>query len=126
MFLGNNLLSWSSKCELTLSRSSAEAKYSGLPMLYLRLVGYEICNVGCILHCLPLLWCIVIMSMLFTYLLIRFNINARSTLRLMFFLIMTWLLLVRIRSFMFHLAINMHMVLLKGFLLRCLKNFAPA
>ncbi|GKG48384.1 ribonuclease H-like domain-containing protein, partial [Tanacetum coccineum] len=30
MFLGNNLLSWSSKRQLTLSCSSAEAKYCGV------------------------------------------------------------------------------------------------
>ncbi|GJT47410.1 ribonuclease H-like domain-containing protein [Tanacetum coccineum] len=30
VFLGNNLLSWSSKLQLTLSRSSAEAKYRGV------------------------------------------------------------------------------------------------
>ncbi|GJX57867.1 ribonuclease H-like domain-containing protein [Tanacetum coccineum] len=30
VFFGNNLLSWSSKCQLTLSRSSAEAEYRGV------------------------------------------------------------------------------------------------
>nr|GEU89148.1 ribonuclease H-like domain-containing protein [Tanacetum cinerariifolium] len=30
VFLGKNLLSWSSKCQLTLSRSSAEAEYHGV------------------------------------------------------------------------------------------------
>ncbi|GJR34226.1 ribonuclease H-like domain-containing protein [Tanacetum coccineum] len=30
VFLGNNLLSWSSKCQSTLSHSSAEAKYYGV------------------------------------------------------------------------------------------------
>ncbi|GJS94640.1 ribonuclease H-like domain-containing protein [Tanacetum coccineum] len=30
VFLGNNLLSWSSKCQLTLSRSSVEAEYHGV------------------------------------------------------------------------------------------------
>ncbi|GJR97764.1 ribonuclease H-like domain-containing protein [Tanacetum coccineum] len=39
VFLGNNLLSWSSKRQQTLSRSSAEAEYHGLPTLLLRPVG---------------------------------------------------------------------------------------
>ncbi|GKB25366.1 ribonuclease H-like domain-containing protein [Tanacetum coccineum] len=39
VFVGNNLLSWSSKRQQTLSRSSADAEYRGLPTLLLRPVG---------------------------------------------------------------------------------------
>ncbi|GJX25679.1 ribonuclease H-like domain-containing protein [Tanacetum coccineum] len=54
VFFGNNLLSWSSKRQPTLSRSSAEAEYRVLPMLLLRLVGRGMFYVNCIHLCLPL------------------------------------------------------------------------
>ncbi|GJR75692.1 ribonuclease H-like domain-containing protein [Tanacetum coccineum] len=42
VLLGNNLLSWSSKRQFTLSRSSAEAEYRGVANQLLRLAGYAI------------------------------------------------------------------------------------
>ncbi|GJT36081.1 ribonuclease H-like domain-containing protein [Tanacetum coccineum] len=41
VFLGNNLLFWSSKRQFTLSRSSAEAEYRGVALRLLKLAGYS-------------------------------------------------------------------------------------
>ncbi|XP_055824394.1 uncharacterized mitochondrial protein AtMg00810-like [Solanum dulcamara] len=43
VFMGDNLISWSTKCQATLSLSSAEAEYRGLPMWFLSRVGCETC-----------------------------------------------------------------------------------
>lgn len=49
MFLGNNLLSWSAKLQLTLSRSSAEALYMGVANVVLE--SYWLQNLLFELHC---------------------------------------------------------------------------
>ncbi|GJY78530.1 ribonuclease H-like domain-containing protein [Tanacetum coccineum] len=48
VFLGNNLLSWSSKCQFTLSRSSAEAEYQGVANAVAETCW--LCNLLCELH----------------------------------------------------------------------------
>ncbi|GKB44495.1 ribonuclease H-like domain-containing protein [Tanacetum coccineum] len=76
VYLDNNLLSWSSKRQPTLSRSSAETGYLGVANAvaetwWLRNLLHELHTPLSSLHLF-----IVIMSVMFICLLIRFNINA--------------------------------------------------
>ncbi|GKF50983.1 ribonuclease H-like domain-containing protein, partial [Tanacetum coccineum] len=82
MFLGNNLLSWSSKCQPMLSRSNAVVEYRGVANAVDGLVGYAIYYVSCILHSLLLRLFIMTTLVLFIYPAIRFNIREPNTLRL--------------------------------------------
>ncbi|XP_021839291.2 uncharacterized mitochondrial protein AtMg00810-like [Spinacia oleracea] len=61
VFLGDNLISWSSKRQPTLSRSSAEAVYRGVAMLSPSLVRSETYFWNSIFRFVRLLWFIVIM-----------------------------------------------------------------
>ncbi|GKA33937.1 ribonuclease H-like domain-containing protein [Tanacetum coccineum] len=82
VFLGNNLLSWSSKRQPILSRSNAGVEYRGVANAVAGLVGYAIYCMSCILHSLSLCLFIMKTSVLFIYPAIRFNIREPNTLRL--------------------------------------------
>nr|GEV34076.1 ribonuclease H-like domain-containing protein [Tanacetum cinerariifolium] len=60
IFLGDNLVTWSSKHQETLSRSSAEAEYRGLQMLWLRHLGFATSSASYTQHFLQLHWSTVI------------------------------------------------------------------
>lgn len=90
MFLGNNLLSWSSKRQPTLSRSSVEAEYRGVAKAVA-----ETCWLRNLLRELQthlssamLVYCDNVS--VFICLIIRFSINGRSILRLAFILFGMW------------------------------------
>nr|GEV88753.1 ribonuclease H-like domain-containing protein [Tanacetum cinerariifolium] len=123
VFLSNNLLSWSAKCQPNLSRSNAEAEYRGVANAVAK---------TCWLHNLlrelhtslsSLRLSTVIMSVLFIYLLIRFNISVRSTLRLIFILFVIWLLLVQVRVLHVHSRYQFADIFTKGLLTTLFKEF---
>ncbi|GKE50049.1 ribonuclease H-like domain-containing protein [Tanacetum coccineum] len=125
IFLGDNLLSWSAKRQHTLSCSSAEAEYQGVPnvvaeIAWLRNLLRELhsplstatlvyCDNVSVVICLPTL----------------FNINRRNTLRSTFISSEIWLPLVRLEFYMCPLVFNMPIFSPRGRLSHCLKNFDP-
>nr|GEY93586.1 ribonuclease H-like domain-containing protein [Tanacetum cinerariifolium] len=104
-FFGDNLLSWSSKCQQTISRSSANAEYRGVANVVAETAW--LCNLVRELHSLlsatTLVYCDNVSA---TYLLIQFNINGLNILRLTYILFVTWLLLVKFEFSMCPPAIN--------------------
>ncbi|GKD21071.1 ribonuclease H-like domain-containing protein [Tanacetum coccineum] len=80
VFLGDNLLSWSAKRQVTLSCSSAEAEYRGVANVVAKPGFVIFCWNYMLLYILLHLF-IVTMSVPFTVLLIRSNICVLSTLR---------------------------------------------
>nr|GEW82046.1 ribonuclease H-like domain-containing protein [Tanacetum cinerariifolium] len=106
VFLGDNLLSWSSKRQQTISRSSAEAEYLGVANVvaetaWLRNLLRELHSP---LSAATLVYCDNVSA---TYLLIQFNINGPNILRLTYILFVTWLLLVKFEFSMCPPAISM-------------------
>ena len=59
VFLGNNLITWSSKKQPTVSRSSTEAEYRSLAIgaAELAWIRMLLCDFGVILPSLPVIWC---------------------------------------------------------------------
>jgi hypothetical protein len=58
VFLGQNLISWTSKKQSTVTRSSAEAEYRGLAMVTAEVVWFQsIFRKLCIQISVPILWC---------------------------------------------------------------------
>ncbi|GJR57528.1 ribonuclease H-like domain-containing protein [Tanacetum coccineum] len=121
VFLGNNLLSWSSKRQFTLSRSSAEAEYRGVANAVVETSWLR--NLLRELHS-PLSTA-TLMLVMFTCLLIRFNINEQSTLRLTYTLFVTWWLWDIFVCFMFLLDISMQIFLPRAYRLLYLMSFDP-
>ncbi|XP_021766277.1 uncharacterized protein LOC110730759 [Chenopodium quinoa] len=61
VYLGDNLISWSSKRQATLSKSSAEAEYRGVANVVRSLVGYKIYCLSYFIRLKRLHWFIVTM-----------------------------------------------------------------
>ncbi|XP_071687953.1 uncharacterized mitochondrial protein AtMg00810-like [Rutidosis leptorrhynchoides] len=102
VFLGNNLLSWSSKWQLTPSRSSAEAEYRGVANAVVETCWIRNLPASFIVLSPPLLWYTVITSARSTYLLTQFSISGPSTLRSTFTLFAILLLRGRYGFFTCH------------------------
>jgi hypothetical protein len=59
VFLGNNLITWSSKKQTTVARSSTEAKYRSLAVgaVELAWIRMLLCDFGVYLPSPPVIWC---------------------------------------------------------------------
>jgi len=100
VFIGDNLISCSSKRQPTLSRSSAEAEYKGVAN-----VVSESCWLRNLL--IELLWCTVIMLVPSTFLVIQCSINVLNILRWTFTLFWKRSRMARHASLMFLLVIRL-------------------
>lgn len=123
IFLEGNLISWSSKCQPTLSHSSVKAEYRGVAN-----VVFESCwiwNLLLELHCLihKATWCIAIILVQYLSLIIVFNINTLSILKWRFILFAKMLLVDKFLPFMLHLAIKFSIYSPKLFRTYCSRIF---
>ncbi|XP_071708163.1 secreted RxLR effector protein 161-like [Rutidosis leptorrhynchoides] len=125
VFLGNNLLSWSSKRQVTSSRSSAEAEYRGVANAVAETCWIR--NLLRELHCpltsATLVYCDT--SALFTYHPIQSNISGLSILRLIFISSETWLLKDMFVCFMCLPDISLRTSSPKVFRMLCLTSSDP-
>ncbi|KAF5764529.1 putative RNA-directed DNA polymerase, protein kinase RLK-Pelle-DLSV family [Helianthus annuus] len=107
VYFGDNHISWSSKRQSTISRSSAEAEYQVLLMWLRIFVGCVIFFSSSIILFHALRWFIVIMSVPSTSLVIMCNISTLSTLSSTFTSFMNWCNAVTFVCYMFLLAIRL-------------------
>nr|GEU36261.1 ribonuclease H-like domain-containing protein [Tanacetum cinerariifolium] len=101
VFLGDNLLSWSAKRQVTLSRSSAEAEYQGVANVVAQTAWIRnlLCELHTSLFTATLVYCDNVSAVYMSA--NRFNISARNTLRSTFIFFVTLLLRDKFVFFMF-------------------------
>lgn len=122
-FLGNNLISWSSKHQATVSRSVLKPNIEVFPMLLRRLAGYATCYLSFISLYVVLLWYIVTISVRCTCLATQYNISAPNTLKLISIFCMNVFVLEIFEFFTFLLNTNMLISSLGAFLVSCSSVF---
>ncbi|GKA30395.1 ribonuclease H-like domain-containing protein [Tanacetum coccineum] len=125
VFLGNNLLSWSSKCQPTLSRSSAEAEYRGVAnavaeTCWLRNLLRELHTP---LTSATLVYCDNVSAVYLSFNPVQHQCTKHNEIDIHF--VRALVVVGQVRVLHVLLAISMWISSPRDYLLLCLKNFVP-